>query len=1361
MRNGLQIRGQAMTYIQNHFCKSMVDADLFLLQVCSTQLQQSTVLKTILEQFQTLHWLSLSQHPPVAINRPNYRDQEQELKMVESCLIFLVSLLSLRTNLGLSEENLAKLEMVSLLCMGDKTHSLLYEHMPEKSGNSLPVELFDEVLKEVAEYTGPRSDQSGNMQPGMYKPRSHVWEELFDPIYVLLRAVHRREFQTSIERFNEFAKSRYDNPSKQSPDEKQRAKTVQSPWPPWRLPADVDEGFEDPRRLLQSKYCHGFIFNLLWKCANDGNSMNEANKNLSPEGSIGCGNGNVSTSSSNDFITSLAIHLLELAITFPDTNSNQGYSGKEIAAITKPWIMIHEALDLEFDTWYPTDWLSANVRHNVSTIFTQSSSKSIRPARPTRTPANRIGSLLEGPSLTRSLTVQNDGFNQAIGIAPINEIEGIPAFHSMEIDQISDVSDLEEPTEPYSIETPTGEPDRSQAFSNAMQTNDVIGAAALPMISEQTVTETAVAVAITNNTALSGEGRSGRRSTSNEGPPETRRSIPYNQPLAITGPPYTGSMEIVPATSVSVSASTSRNAGSHTVSNRSAPPQTNDPEMARLIAEYTRGQAQLYAAGSTSSNASTIHLSDSEQSKKERGVITVNESIISLLLKLHSKYSRRPDSYIPISERTGFSTKEEYRKSRVGDACFFIEKVLDLICELDESCLQSVVMERKSLWPHYHAREAEKDEEKEREEAVAKKRRAKERQRQMLEQMAQQRRRFMEGHKMQDSVAKEQESASSSLHTDSSNSSIRPETYNTSTPNTFATSSSTTQSSNTSMSEQDHEIQSDNLHVDEINLRQGNMNVPQDHNISGSMFGTTSSNIENSSAETQYMQPSKMGPECNSPHSFGTESEMPTRRVQEYTCCHCLMQEPASEERPMGLVTLIQSTSVLAHKHVSNENLVLPTSSQEERELPHALSKSLGAEYNDMYNELSNAFSQRMALLSTNRGWKRGVHIQSCGHHMHFDCRQSYCETLKQQQQVRIPRDQPLDTDNGEFICPVCRQMANSLLPVPPEAQGLPVTLFPHNESDRMNAIAKSIYSMLREESVNLTQGATPLRAEMSRIMEFVSKITYENNTSPQGFYPNELVCNILGSIARTNLELDVVQRGGTLAQKTSTNIFTSPASSPSAINTNKTKFCFAPLMHVLSIHMKIIASMSSVDVFETGPQSQAMGQQTTSKIITSLSEEWGFLTGLLQNSLDSQQMINSLSNAQNTTKSITASTRGATKQNKIPLLMQDPLAVLLHYVLLLPVNIDAAYFVIITRACYNMMLSQVLLRLCTRSLTKRQREIMTGQIAPTHRGNSGASGNLLFYLRKIISYIETTHLFDDVEDVPFQGIKVTKTEFA
>ena len=202
VRNGLQIKGQAMTYIQCHFCKSMVDADLFLLQVCATQLPANTVLKTIIDSFQITDWLSLSPGP----RRPGsriYRDQEQELQMIDACLVFLISVLALRTNLGLDEEQLTRLEMVSLLCMGDRTHSALHEHIPEKYNSSVSLELFDSVLSDVAVYSEPRFEAGGNMQQGMYLPKPHVWEHLYDPIYVLLRAVHRREFQTSIERYNQ------------------------------------------------------------------------------------------------------------------------------------------------------------------------------------------------------------------------------------------------------------------------------------------------------------------------------------------------------------------------------------------------------------------------------------------------------------------------------------------------------------------------------------------------------------------------------------------------------------------------------------------------------------------------------------------------------------------------------------------------------------------------------------------------------------------------------------------------------------------------------------------------------------------------------------------------------------------------------------------------------------------------------------------------------------------------------------------------------------------------------------------------------------------------------------------------------
>lgn len=50
VRNGLQIKGQAMTYIQSNFCNSMVDADIYLLQVCATQLAPNVFLDTVAEK---------------------------------------------------------------------------------------------------------------------------------------------------------------------------------------------------------------------------------------------------------------------------------------------------------------------------------------------------------------------------------------------------------------------------------------------------------------------------------------------------------------------------------------------------------------------------------------------------------------------------------------------------------------------------------------------------------------------------------------------------------------------------------------------------------------------------------------------------------------------------------------------------------------------------------------------------------------------------------------------------------------------------------------------------------------------------------------------------------------------------------------------------------------------------------------------------------------------------------------------------------------------------------------------------------------------------------------------------------------
>lgn len=55
----------------------------------------------------------------------------------------------------------------------------------------------------------------------------------------------------------------------------------------------------------------------------------------------------------------------------------------------------------------------------------------------------------------------------------------------------------------------------------------------------------------------------------------------------------------------------------------------------------------------------------------------------------------------------------------------------------------------------------------------------------------------------------------------------------------------------------------------------------------------------------------------------------------------------------IGLVTLIQSSSVLAHKHESTNHLVLPTTEEEEKEeLPPSWSDSLGLQYDQLFQVL-------------------------------------------------------------------------------------------------------------------------------------------------------------------------------------------------------------------------------------------------------------------------------------------------------------------------------------------------------------------------------------------------------------------------
>ncbi|ESO10206.1 hypothetical protein HELRODRAFT_168086 [Helobdella robusta] len=59
--------------------------------------------------------------------------------------------------------------------------------------------------------------------------------------------------------------------------------------------------------------------------------------------------------------------------------------------------------------------------------------------------------------------------------------------------------------------------------------------------------------------------------------------------------------------------------------------------------------------------------------------------------------------------------------------------------------------------------------------------------------------------------------------------------------------------------------------------------------------------------------------------------------------------------------------------------------------------------------------------------WYRSLNIQSCGHYLHYDCGLSYIKSLQDRNQSSFNL---AISANGDFVCPMCRQVSNIILPL-------------------------------------------------------------------------------------------------------------------------------------------------------------------------------------------------------------------------------------------------------------------------------------------------------------------------------------------
>ncbi|XP_024387527.1 E3 ubiquitin-protein ligase PRT6 isoform X2 [Physcomitrium patens] len=117
-----------------------------------------------------------------------------------------------------------------------------------------------------------------------------------------------------------------------------------------------------------------------------------------------------------------------------------------------------------------------------------------------------------------------------------------------------------------------------------------------------------------------------------------------------------------------------------------------------------------------------------------------------------------------------------------------------------------------------------------------------------------------------------------------------------------------------------------------------------------------------------------------------------------------------------------------------------------------------------------------------------GVHMSACGHAIHQDCRDRYFSSLLQRFYSRALFEgvQIVDLDMGEFLCPVCRRLANAILPVLPGQTGLNSSFISPSVAQLSSGVSSSTASLQVDHALRLLVKAEELvsRSEFRKVAD-------------------------------------------------------------------------------------------------------------------------------------------------------------------------------------------------------------------------------------------------------------------------------------
>lgn len=396
---------------------------------------------------------------------------------------------------------------------------------------------------------------------------------------------------------------------------------------------------------------------------------------------------------------------------------------------------------------------------------------------------------------------------------------------------------------------------------------------------------------------------------------------------------------------------------------------------------------------------------------------------------------------------------------------------------------------------------------------------------------------------------------------------------------------------------------------------------------------------------------------------------------------------------------------------------------------------------------LTEAFSISSCKYSINIGWKGGLFAQMCGHYLHFDCYNSYKQTLDQtNNSFGIPNDPFMRNGNIEYACPLCRQVANCVLPVSPQTSAQKQSNPPSsastvattsNDGYLQSSVASSpaklwILSSIVEKQNQMIVDAesdtelttnhqfTSLNEKILHLLKtrpFSNPITntkiltlckndaltlitlttpvefryiensnslYATSVSASSSIIDDDITMFTTSVLRTQLEIDLMLKH----QRNDT-------ASLGTNNFKKKRACFMPLMDVVSTHCKLMCHEFKPHV-----------------------KQWLMLVD---------------PNLYNDVKQVLPKESQLEEKSTVPLLLRDPLALFLLLIVNLPLKLDKSIFTCLVSSVFNLVYVQGIIDLC-REFDEEERSIWSDT-----KSNSSQLKDLI---RNVLLNSENKNLF-------------------